>query len=96
MFPLFADIDSILIKHTDVYAVINDYWQSSENLRMMYPVKNREAVDRLRDEYDLREMASFESNNNRFLWKITAVTFHPDDYFNRQHRFTVYRVLGKK
>ena len=96
MFPVFTDIDSILTKHTDVFAVINDYWQSSENLRMMYPGKNREAVHRLLESYNVKEMASFESNNNRFLWKITAVTFHPDDYFNHQHRFTIYRVLSKK
>ena len=96
MFPVFTDIDSILIEHADVYAVINEYWQSTENLRMMYSVENREAVHRLLENYDVEKMASFESNNNRFLWKITAVTFHPDDYFNHQHRFKVYRVLGKK
>ena len=95
MFPAFGNIDSILSENSYVYAVINDYWQSTENARMMYSERNIDSVNSMFDNYDLTAIKTIDSGESYILWKLATLTFHPDVYFIRHHKFTVYHVKNR-
>ena len=95
MFPVFGNIDSILSENSYVFAVINDYWQSAENARMMYSKRNIDSVNSMFNNYDLAAVKTIDSEVSYLLWKLATLTFHPDVYFIRHHKFTVYHVKNR-
>ena len=79
-----------------VVIIINKYWTNAPNKLMMHAEENVSAWEQIRDEYSLALRKTISAAKpSKWLWKLTALTMHPDRSFVPQNRFMIFEVRGR-
>ncbi len=86
------DVKEISLKHSELFLIVNNYWQSEKNLLMMYSEENIEGIDTIWGSYKTELVQSFATQRDFVLWKLSMGSNHPDYSFVNEHVFNIYKV----
>ena len=86
------DMKIISQNHPELFLVVNDYWQSNNNLLVWYSEENIEGIENIFENYKTEMVQSFPSQRDFILWKLSFESNHHDYWFVNEHVFKIYRV----
>ena len=86
------DIQKIFPEHSEVFLVVNEYFQNEINLLMMYSKENIEGTNNIFESYRTELVQSFVTKRDFVLWKLSLGSNHPDYSFVNEHVFNIYEV----
>ena len=78
--------------HPELFLVVNDYWQSNNNLLVWYSEENIEGIENIFENYKTEMVQSFPTQRDFILWKLSFESNHHDYWFVNEHVFKIYRV----
>ena len=92
VYAVTEDLKRISLNHTELFLVVNDYWQNENNRLMMYSAENREGTNNIFESYETEIVQSFATQRDFVLWKLSFGSNHPDYSYVNEHVFNIYKV----